>query len=483
MRVACVLITHFRAKIEAKRQPKLKDRPVVIVDRNAGRGAPVIVDRGQETRGIRKGMTLEEAVARHRGIVALNADEPCYRRIFRRVLRSLQRVSDRVEEDGLGTAYVRVDGLEKLYRGEASVVSALLNAVPSYLNPRIGVADGKFPAFVSALKYEAHGAFRVPEDVSGFLAPHPVGLLPVSQAVRMEFRRLGLHTLGDVAAMGVRRVTDRFGPEGRRAWELCIGEDDSPVVPMPFKESVSEHAPLPFHSSSLEALFVVVDVLLRKVYSRADMRNRCAASISLRCEAPGWPPWEKAVRFKQAVGSWDRASALVRGRVEEDPPQSPVEDLTLTLSGLTGESGTQMGLLRDMSDDRNERLIEADRRLRPLMGGGHALHRIAEVAPWHPAPEMRALQVPIDPSARDSIRPIHTPEPVEVREGSDGEPVSVRLKGRWRDVALIDDSWTFDLWWLLEPVTRYYYRIDADDGRRMTVFQDRRDGRWYRQGA
>ena len=45
MRVACVLITHLRAKIEAKRRLGLKDRPVVIVDRGTAQAAPVVVDR------------------------------------------------------------------------------------------------------------------------------------------------------------------------------------------------------------------------------------------------------------------------------------------------------------------------------------------------------------------------------------------------------------------------------------------------------
>ena len=164
------------------------------------------------------------------------------------------------------------------------------------------------------------------------------------------------------------------------------------------------------------------------------------------------------------------------------PPRNPVEDVTLILSGFTGESGTQMGLLRDAQDERHRRLVEVDLRLRGLMGG-HALHRIAQVAPWHPAPEMRALQVPIDPSGRDTIRPLHTPKPVEVREGMEREPVSVRVERRWQRVARIDDHWTFDLRWLPEPVIRAYYRIDSDDGRRMTLFHDRSDDRWYRQSA
>ena len=117
------------------------------------------------------------------------------------------------------------------------------------------------------------------------------------------------------------------------------------------------------------------------------------------------------------------------------------------------------------------------------MGGGHSLHRIAEVAPWHPAPEMRALQVPIDPSGRNAIRPLHTPKPVEVQEGKEGEPVSVRVDRRWLNVARIDDRWTFDLWWLPEPVTRTYYRIDPGDGRRITLFRDQWDDLWYRQSA
>ena len=39
MRVACVLVTHLRAKAEMLRHPHLKDSPVLIVDRGpSGRG-------------------------------------------------------------------------------------------------------------------------------------------------------------------------------------------------------------------------------------------------------------------------------------------------------------------------------------------------------------------------------------------------------------------------------------------------------------
>ena len=285
MRVACVLVTHLRAKVEMSRQHHLKATPVLIVDRDAPRARPLVVDRFPGASEVAAGMTLEQAVSRHTNAVVLDADEPYYRRIFSQMLSALQGVSDRVEGAELGTAYVRLDGLEGVYRGEAGVVSALLNAVPAYLVPRIGVADAKFPALVAARACAAHGAFRVPADVRAFLARHTIDLLPVSGQVRNELHRFGLHTMGAVASMREHMLADRFGREGRRAWALCNGIDDKPVVPLALEESVVEHTSLPFHSSSIEVLFVVADALLKRTFARTEMRRRYAGAAGLR-----WTP-------------------------------------------------------------------------------------------------------------------------------------------------------------------------------------------------
>ena len=120
MRIACVLVTRLRAKVELRRQPHLKDRPSVIVDRSKGR--PLVVDSLPAALGVTAGMTMEQALSRHTNTTVLEADEPSYRRVFHRILTSLQGISDRVEESELGTAYVRLDGLEDLYGGEARLV-------------------------------------------------------------------------------------------------------------------------------------------------------------------------------------------------------------------------------------------------------------------------------------------------------------------------------------------------------------------------
>ena len=217
----------------------------------------------------------------------LEADEPFYRRVFGGVLASLRGVSDRVEAARLGVAYARLDGLEGVFGGEGGVVAALLGAVPGYLGPRAGVADAKFPAFVAARACGAHGAFRVPEDVRGFLAPCPVDVLPVPSGVRAGLRRLGLGTLGEVASMQAGFLVEWFGHAGRRVWDLSRGVDGDPLVVSGFEEPVVESVVLPFASASFGVLLGVVDGLVERVFSRPGMRGRCAGGVVVCCVLPG----------------------------------------------------------------------------------------------------------------------------------------------------------------------------------------------------
>ena len=233
----------------------------------------------------------------------------------------------------------------------------------------------------------------------------------------------------------------------------------------------------------MEFLTTVVDTLLKRAYSRPLMRGRYAGRTALECVLDRASPWRKTFHFKQGVGDWERASTVIRGQLQADHPQAPVEEASLTLAGLTGESGAQMGLFPDLRKDRERRLVETERQLQARAGGGHVLHRVASVAPWHPAPEMRALQMPIDPAGTDAIRPLATPSLVTVREGPDHQPVAARLGKQWREVARIEDRWCFDLWWLPKPLTRAYYRVSWEDGGQATLFRDQREDSWRRQGS
>ena len=298
------------------------------------------------------------------------------------------------------------------------------------------MAEAKFPAFVAARVSEPSRATRARADAASFLAPHPVDLLPVPADLRAALHRFGFHTMGDMASMTESVLVDRFGTEGRRAWHLSRGMDDSPVIPLAHVETIVERTSLPFSSASIELLITVVDTLLARTFSRPSMRGRYAGKVLLECVLDGGPTWAREITFKGGVGNRKRALSIIRPRLEEEHPSGPVEDITLTLDDLAGESGTQLGLLPDARESNKRRLVEVDRELRARTGGSPiALYRVVGVAPWHPAPEMRALRVPVDSSARDEVRSMSSPVPVVVRERSrTGNPRPICSWGdRWRE--------------------------------------------------
>ncbi len=486
MRIACVLITHLRAKAELRRHAHLKsmspakagNSPIAVVDRASGR--PLVVDSSAGA-SARAGMTLEQAMSSHNGLIILDADEPYYRRVFDDVIEALLQVGDRVEPAELGTAYARIDGLELLYGGEAKAADALLDALPGWLNARVGVGRSKFTSYMAARTADVRSVVVCPADEAGFLAPLSIELLPLSDDLKRSLHGFGVHTMGQVACLSRDMLSDRFGREGILAWELCSGIDARQVIPMKEAASIVEHASLPFSSTSIELLLATTDILLQRAYSRPQLRRRLVGSVTLASTILGDAPWTQTIRFREPVGDWQSASRLLRDRIEAQPPDAPLEDLTLTVGDIRAESGRQLGLLEEARDRRRDRIADIDRKLRARMQNVPALHKVVEVSPWHPVPEMRALKIPLDPACNDTFTPLLSPLLVTVREGEAHRPLAVQLKKGWRDICDIDDTWEFDLWWLPQPVTRSYFSVTGADGQRLVLFRDEREGHWYRQ--
>ena len=480
VRIACLCIPHFPATVALRRQPQQRAHPVLIADYLTG--SPRIVDATPAAAGVVPGMLLSEVLARCPDATVLAADAPATQRLFRQICAALRDVSDRVEAAEPGTAYVGLDGLAGLHGGEAALVRALGDAVPRDIEPRIGVANGKFPAWVAARSAPGSEPVTVPDDAAAFLAPRSVDCLPCSRACREGLRRLGLHTLGAVAALRPEPLLDRFGREGRRAWELCRGIDQRPLVPLATDETVVERIVFPFATSALAGLLAGVEVCLQRAFAREALRGRAARRIALTGLLQGAPPWEKSVHFRKGVGRWEAAAPVLRRQLAADHPAAPIAEFVLALADLGAEAGEQLLLFPGVQADRSRRLAEAERQLQTRCGAP-VLHRLVPVAPWHPAPERRVLQVPLDPAGQDAVRPLALPAPVTVREDPNGRPLAVRCDQHWQGVARVEERWQVDLWWLPAPLQRHYYRVSHGDGRQVTLFRDQQAGGWYRQAS
>ena len=249
----------------------------------------------------------------------------------------------------------------------------------------------------------------------------------MSADLKVALHRFGLHTLGDVAHMTETAMTDRFRSEGRKAWHLSNGIDDSPVIPLDHTETIVEHTSLPFSSASLELLITMVDTLLARAFAQSPMRGRYAGKAVIQCALEDRPTWSREFSLKGGVGSGERALSVLRPRLEEEHPTGAVEEVTLTLDELTGESGTQMGLMPDVREVNERRLANVERDLRIRTGGTPALYRVVRVAPWHPVPEMRTLRVPCrlieQRPGQTHVEPRPGSRPGGSRPGARGGPV------------------------------------------------------------
>lgn len=77
---------------------------------------------------------------------------------------------------------------------------------------------------------------------------------------------------------------------------------------------------------------------------------------------------------------------------------------------------------------------------------------------------------------------MNLPVPVSVEEDEDGRPLALTLRRRRIRVASIEDMWEVDEeWWRERPVSRMYYQVTTEDGRRVVIFRDLAAGGWHQQ--
>ena len=389
MHVACVLIEHLPIKVERLRTPALNSKPIILAWSHDSRQS--VMDFSPEAGGLTVGMPLQKALSICKGTQVLEPDLPRYNEAFGRILSALEQRSPVVEDADLGHAYVDIRGLEGLYGGKAAVAKALLNAVPEAFEVKLGIAMAKFPAYIAALDSSPGRALAVPDDVRRFLAGFPVEVLPVSWRTKAMLREFGLDNLGQVASMAIGPLQAQFGREGQLIWGLSRGVDDRPVMPRNTEQVVTEHLSLPEPTVNIDALLLGIETLLSRAFSTSNLHNRYARGVSLHIEVFRGAPWTKRISFREPLADRKRILRIIKDSLAGMILPGPVEDMNVTLWGLTGQSGLQSSLLLDVK--RRANLSDSLRQLEARIGRRPPIYQIREVEPWSRIPERRRALV------------------------------------------------------------------------------------------
>jgi protein ImuB len=178
--------------------------------------------------GVRPGLRRREAQGRCPELELLAHDPARDARAFEPVLVAVEELTPWVEVLRPGECAFPARGAARYHGGEPALAVTVTAAVHAAIGGRggcqVGIADGTFAAGLAA----RHQAIVPPGGSRAFLAPLPVATLDRPDLADLLVR-LGLGTLGDLAALPRVDLATRFGPEGARAARLASGLDEQPT--------------------------------------------------------------------------------------------------------------------------------------------------------------------------------------------------------------------------------------------------------------
>ena len=215
------------------------DVPLVLIDK----GFVFACSLPARSEGVRRGLKLREAQYRCTDLVVLPYDPVLDSRAFEPVITRIEQVTPGVQLIRPGTCAIRARGPSRYYGGEEQAALALIRCLDELGVPgaRVGIADGPFAAEQAARTAPSSpnsgpssapgSAVRIvpPGDSPRFLAPLSISIL-VDNRLATLLRRLGVHTLGDFAALPALDVHRRFGAVGAHAHQKASGLESQSVV-------------------------------------------------------------------------------------------------------------------------------------------------------------------------------------------------------------------------------------------------------------
>lgn len=237
----------FFVAVEQARDPSLRGKPVIVGGDPGGRGVAATASYEARVFGVRSGMPLSTAKRLCPQAVFLRGDFRAYEKVSKGFHAILREFSPIVEPAGLDEAFLDLTGCGPIVAAacgsdasapDGEVARAAGEAIRRRVRVEleiaasVGIASGKSLAKIASDAAKPDGLLVVPAgDEAAFLAPRPVRDLPgLGPKAESELARLGIRTLGQVAAMSPGRLRATFGSWGPGLGERARGVDTTPVA-------------------------------------------------------------------------------------------------------------------------------------------------------------------------------------------------------------------------------------------------------------
>ncbi|HEY6283668.1 MAG TPA: DNA polymerase IV [Nitrososphaerales archaeon] len=236
----------FYVSAEMREHPELKGLPVVVgADPEGGKGRGVVVACSYEARkfGLRSGMPISIAYRFCPQAKYIRPDWGLYERVSEDVMSTLKGFADKFEQGSIDEAFLDVSSKANDEESASKFATEIKKAVKERhgLTCSIGVAPNKSAAKIASDRNKPDGLTVVPfDDVAGFLAPLPIGVVPgIGKKTGDFLNEKGISTIEQLQKLDGKQLLSWFGKNGVWLWGVIHGEENVDVRQQEIAKSLS----------------------------------------------------------------------------------------------------------------------------------------------------------------------------------------------------------------------------------------------------
>ncbi|MFO1149623.1 MAG: DNA polymerase Y family protein [Alsobacter sp.] len=492
------------------------ERPLVVVEKVKGALLVAALDREAERLGLAAGLPLSTARAMAPALAVVEADSAADAALREALADWAERYTPFIGLDGTDGLMLDVTGSSPLFGGEVAMLADLAGRLArAGLTSRMALAGTPAAARALARFGCRDGERRIvaPGGEDEAVRPLPVAALGLDPSAATALARLGLKRIGDLALAARAPLAARFGLALLDRLDGVRGLAEEPIAPRrPLPACTAERRfaePIGHEDDVRRSILAMAGELCAILARRGEGARRLELVFFRADGAVRRLPVEasRPLRDPQAM------LRLYRERLDAlaDPLDPGFGFDVLRLSALVVQrlDPAQAGL--DGRDNDAEALADLADRLGARLGGRRVMRLAAEDT--HD-PSLASRAVPVrqasapgeeDWSAwRDAgepptrpLRLLDPPERVEaLAEIPDGPPVRFRWRRVLHAVRKAEGPERIaPEWWRVrddgsraEALTRDYFRIEDESGRRFWLYREGLFGRetasprWYLHG-
>ncbi|MDP9404584.1 MAG: DNA polymerase IV [Actinomycetota bacterium] len=348
----------FYASVEVLHDPSLAGRPVIV---GAAGYRGVVASCTYEARvfGIHSAMPSAEARRLCPEAVFVAPHPGRYAAYSRRLHAVLGDYTPLVEGIGLDEAFLDVAGARRLFGPASEIAVAIRRSIADELELEcaVGVGTSKLVAKLASRQAKPRvtagrlepgpGVFVVEAgEELAFLHPHPVGALwGVGPATEQRLRRLGVVTVGDLAAVPRTTLVAALGTSlGAHLHELSWGRDRRGVEPDREAKSVGHEQTYPIDLAEGAELRREAVRLADAVAARLRLGGLAGRTVTVKVRFSDFVTITRSQTLPGPIDTALEVATVARSLLDDVDPTPGVRLLGISVSMLSAGAARQLSL-------------------------------------------------------------------------------------------------------------------------------------------